>query len=123
MSDLNDALGRAREQAQALHKQIESTTSADHAAIRADVKNAAESAQKLATSLRSVVEGQRTDAAQHGKDAAAALEAAAKSARDVGGATEAQLKAANRAMLGNVRDALQHLSQSVASQREKTAKT
>ena len=122
MTNIKDALDRARSDAQDLHKKLEANTAKDHAALRADVENAAAQAQKLAASLRTAVEGQRADAKQHLEDAAAQLEDAAKHVRDAAGASEAQLKQTNRAMLAKTRVALQSLSRAVASLRPTTAK-
>jgi len=117
VTNTKDALARARGEAQDLHRKIEASTAKNHAVIRTDVQNAALQAQALAASLKTVAEAQRTDAKQHLKDAASQLEAAGKVARDVAGASEAQLKQTNRAMLGKVRASLENLSQAVASQR------
>jgi hypothetical protein len=122
MSDLKDALARARSEAQDLHKKIQATTDKDHSAIRTDLENAGQSAQNLATNLKSIVAGQRGDAVGHVKDAAAQLEDAAKHARELTGATGEQIKQQNRAMLDKVRDSLQSLSEAVAAQRSKMVK-
>jgi hypothetical protein len=122
VNNIKDALEKARSEAQDLHKQIEANTAKDHAALRTNVQNTGAQAQKLATSLRAVADGQRADAQQHIKDAAARLEDAAKHAGDVAGASEAQLKQTNQAMLGKARDAVQNLSQAIASRRAATVK-
>lgn len=122
MDTIKDALTKARSEAQDLHKQIEANTAKNHATLRADVQTAGVQAQKLGASLRTVVDGQRSDAQQHIQDAATKLEDAAKHARDVAGASEAQLEQTNQAMLAKVRGALQNLSNAIAARRPATAK-
>jgi hypothetical protein len=122
MSDLKDALARARSEAQDLHKKIQATTDQNNAAIRTDLQNAGQAAQNLAANLKTAIAGQRGDAVDHVKNAAAQLEDAAKHARDLTGATAEQIKQQNRAMLDNVRDSLQNLSEAVAAQRTKMVK-
>lgn len=121
MSKIKDALDHARSEAQDLHKNIEASTAKDHAALRAEIQSTAARAQQLAGSLKTVVDGQRSDAKQHIKDAIAQLDDAAKHAGDVASASAAQLKELNAAMLAKVRDAVQSLSHAVASQRSTTA--
>ena len=122
MSATQDALDRARSEAQDLHKKLEASTAKDHAALRADVEHAAAQAKNVAESLKAVGEGQRADAKQHVQDAIAHLEDAAKHVRDVAGASEAELEKTNLAILEKTRKALQSLSEAVASQRSSTAK-
>jgi hypothetical protein len=121
VSNLKEALDKARSETQDLHKRIDATTAKDHAAIRADVEVSADKAKQLAASLKTIVDGQRADAKKHIEDAASQLEDAAKHARDLAKASDAQLKERNRAMLGKVRDAAESLSQAVASERTKLA--
>jgi hypothetical protein len=117
VSTIKDALDRARSEAQDLHKKIEAGTAKDHAVLKVELQDSATKAQQLAASLKTVVDGQRDDAKQHVKDAAAHLDDAAKHARDLAGASDAKLKAANQAMLSKVRDAAENLSHAVASRR------
>ncbi len=121
MSGIEDALDHARSEAQDLHKKVEASTARDHAALRADVVNAAVQAKKLAASLQTLGDALRADAKQHVQDAVAQLEDAAKHVRDVTAASEAELKRANLAMLENARSAVQSLSEAVASQRSAPA--
>jgi hypothetical protein len=121
MSTIKDALDRARSEAQDLHKKIEAGTAKDHAALKAEVQESATKAQQLAASLKTVIDGQRDDAKQHIKDAAAHLDDAAKHARDLATASDAQIKSANKAMLSKVRDAAENLSHAVASRRTAVA--
>jgi hypothetical protein len=121
VSNINETLDEARSEAQDLHKRIDATTAKDHAAIRADVKDSAEKAKQLAASLKSIVDGQRADAKRHIEDAASQLEDAAKHAREIESASDAQLKERNKAMLSKVRNAAESLSQAVASERAKVA--
>jgi len=117
LSKIKDALDHARSEAQELHKQIEANTAKDHAALKADLVNAGAKAQKLADSLKTVVDGHRSDAAQHIKDAAKQLEDAAKHTRDVADASASQLKDHNKALLSKIHSAAQSLSHAVASTR------
>jgi ABC-type transporter Mla subunit MlaD len=121
VSTVKDALDQARSEAQDLHKKIEAGRAKDHAALKAEVQDSANKAQQLAASLKSVIDGQRDDAKQHVKDAAAHLDDAAKHARDLASANDAQLKAANQAMLSKVRDAAENLSRAIASRRTTAA--
>jgi hypothetical protein len=122
MSTLSDTLAQARSDAQHLHKRIEEATATNHAAVRADLQQAAAKAKELAASLKTTAEAQHNDARQHLKNAATELEDAAKHAHELAAATPAQLKDANLAMLGKVRDAAQNISHAIASQRAKTVK-
>ncbi|MGP6159950.1 MAG: hypothetical protein ACLPYS_21050 [Vulcanimicrobiaceae bacterium] len=56
------------------------------------------------------------------QDAVALLEDTAKHLHDVAGASEAELKRTNRAMLEKTRKAIARMSEAVASQRSSTAK-
>ncbi len=117
MSKIKDSLDHARSEAQELHKQVEANTAKDHAALKADLVNAGAKAQKLADSLKTVLDGQRDDAAQHIKNATKQLEDAAKHTRDIADASVSQLKDHNKALLSKVHAASQSLSQAVASAR------
>jgi hypothetical protein len=121
VSTIKDALDHARSQDKDLHKKIEADTAKDHAALKVEVQDSATKAQQLAASLKTVIDGQRDDAKQHVKDAAAQLDDAAKHARDHASANDAQLKAANQAMLSKVRDAAENLSHAIASRRTSVA--
>jgi hypothetical protein len=121
VSNIKETLEKVRSEAQDLHKKIDVTTAKDQAALRENVQGAAVNAQKLAASLKTIVDAQRADAKQHVKDAASQLEDAAKHGRDIASANDAQLKERNRAMLGKVREATESLSQAVASERAKLA--
>jgi len=122
LSTITEALESARREAQDLHKKAEAATAKDHAALRADLQSAAAQAQKLAASLRAVINGQRSDAKQHLQNATTQLDDAAKHARDVATAGEAQLKTTNQAMLAKARDAVQSLSRALASMRSTAGK-
>jgi len=117
VSTNNDAIEKARTDVQNLHKQLEASAAKNQAALRTDVQNAGMQAQKLADALRTAGEGQHAEAQRHLKDAAARLDEAAKHARDVAGAGETQLKETNQAMLSKARDAVQKLSEAIASRR------
>jgi len=110
-----DALEEARSNAQALHSKL--TTVKDHAAIRANARAVAADTVALLRSVHTLTESQRTDAKHHLHDAASALEAASKDAREVADAPDARLKEKNAAMRGRVRKAVQLLSLAVAAKR------
>jgi hypothetical protein len=122
MTNTSDALTRARGDAQALHRQIEAATAKNSEAVRGDLQQAGTKAQQLAASLKTAAESQRNDARQHLKSAATQLEDAGKRATGLAAATQSQIKDANRAMLGKVRDAVQNISHAISSQRATTAK-
>jgi hypothetical protein len=117
LTKIKDALDHARSEAQELHKQVEANTARDHAALKADLVKAGAKAQQLANSLKSAVDGQRSDAAQHIKDATKQLEDAAKHTHDVADASASQLKDHNKALLSKIHSAAQSLSHAVASTR------
>jgi hypothetical protein len=119
VSNIKEALDKARSETQDLHKRIDATNAKDKAAIRADVEVSAGKAKQLAASLKTIVDGQRADAKKHIDDAASQLEDAARHARDLANASDAQLKERNRAMLGKVRDAAESISLAVATERTK----
>ncbi|MGP6159949.1 MAG: hypothetical protein ACLPYS_21045 [Vulcanimicrobiaceae bacterium] len=48
MSEIKDALERARSETQGLHTRIEASSAKDHATLRADVEHVAAQAKKLA---------------------------------------------------------------------------
>ncbi|MBV8529766.1 MAG: hypothetical protein JO104_00490 [Candidatus Eremiobacteraeota bacterium] len=110
-----DALEQARSEAQALHSKF--TTVKDHAAIRANAKVVAAEAAVLAHSVKALLGSQQTDAKHHLRDAASALESAAKDAQETAGATDAQLKEKSSAMRARVRTAVALLSLAVAAKR------
>ncbi len=122
MTTITDALGRARSEAQELHKQIEANTAKNHAALKADIQEAGVRAKQLASSLKATADGQRADAKHHVKDAISKLEDLAKHAHDVASAGEAQLKEKNLAMLEQAGSALRSLSQALAADRSKAGK-
>jgi hypothetical protein len=122
MSNLSDSLSRARSDAQALHQKIDAATAKNNEAVRSDLEQAGAKAQQLAASLKTAADSQRNDARQHLKSAASQLEDAGKRASDLAHASQAQIKDANTAMLGKVRDALQNISQAIASQGRAAAK-
>ena len=115
MGKIIDALEEARSNAQALHSKL--TTVKDHAAIRANARAVAADTVALLRSVHTLTESQRTDAKHHLRDAASALEAASKDAREVADGPEARLKENNAAMRGRVRKAVQLLSLAVAAKR------
>ena len=115
MGKIIDALEEARSNAQALHSKL--TTVKDHAAIRANARAVAADTVALLRSVHTLSESQRTDAKHHLHDAASALEAASKDAREVADAPDARLKEKNAAMRGRVRKAVQLLSLAVAAKR------
>ena len=115
MSKLTDALDKARADAQALSSKL--TTAKDHTVIRANAVVVAAEAAVLARSVKALVESQKADAKHHVRDAATALETAAKNAREAADAGEAQLKEKNSAMRASVRAAVQQLSEAVAAKR------
>jgi len=117
-----DAVQKAREDAQALHQKLAAATAKNHAAIRADLENAAAEAKKLGESLTTLAESQRADAKQHLKNAGERLAQASVSAKAINTATEQQIQAANRAMIDHTRDALLNLSHAVASARRAVSK-
>jgi hypothetical protein len=122
MSNTPDILSRARGDAQALHQKIEAATAKNNEAVRSDLQQAGAKAQELAASVKTAAESQRNDARQHLKSAATQLEDAGKRASDLAHASQSQIKDANTAMLGKVRDAAQNISHAIASQRGATAK-
>ena len=122
MSTVKDAIDKARSDTQQLHKKIEASAAKNHAALRTELQNAAADAQKIAQSLKTLGEGQRSDAKQHIKDAGTALEQAVSRAKDVAAAADADLKQKNRAMIEKTRDAVQSLSQAVAAKRSTISK-
>jgi len=122
VSKVTDAVGEARNDAQALHKKLLRTTSKDHAAIRASARGVAAEASDLAGAVKGLLENQQTDAKQHLKDAASSLEVAAKDAQDLLDARDADVRARNVAVLGRVRSATQKLSQAVAAKRASLVK-
>ena len=115
MGKIIDALEEARSNAQALHSKL--TTVKDHAAIRANARAVAADTVALLRSVHTLTESQRADAKHHLHDAASALEAASKDAREVADAPDARLKEQNAAMRGRVRKAVQLLSLAVAAKR------
>jgi len=122
MSTASSALARARSDAQQLHQRIDAATSKNTAAARVDLQDAAAKAKELAASLKTTADAQRADAKQHLKNAATELDAAATHARALAAASQAQIKDTNLAMLANVRDAVQHISRSIAANRPKMVK-
>jgi hypothetical protein len=122
VSGIKDALDNARSEARELHKRIEANTAKDHAALRTDLQSVESEIQKLAASVKTLGEGQRADTEQHLKDAASRLEDAAKHVLDVAGASAVQLEQTNLALLTKVRDAIQSLSQAIASERSSKVK-
>lgn len=122
MSKVTDALEEARSSAQMLHKKIQVTTAKDHAAVRANARSVAAEALQLARAVKGLLESQRTDTRQHLKDAATALEAAAKDAQAIETASDAEVRSRNRETLGRVRSAAQELSQAVAAKRASLVK-
>jgi hypothetical protein len=122
MSNISDSLSRARGDAQALHQKIDAATAKNNEAVRSDLEQAGAKAKALAASLKTEAESQRNDARQHLKSAASQLEDAGKRASDLAHATQSQIKDTNTAMLGKVRDALQNISQAIASQGRAAAK-
>ena len=121
MSSIKDTIEHARSEAQNLHKQIDASTAKVHTAIRADLQDAGVEAHGLATSLKTLARAQADDAKQHLKDAASALEEAAKESKDIGQTAHADLKETAKAMRARARAALQSLSYAVASRRSATA--
>jgi ketosteroid isomerase-like protein len=117
MNNVNDAIQKARAEAQDLHKKIEASTTKNHAAMRADLQNLAVQAVQLGSSVKTLADSQRADAKQHLKDAAASLEDAAKHAKSVASAGDAEIKGAAQATLSRAREAVQSLSEAVASKR------
>ena len=115
MGKIIDALEEARSNAQALHSKL--TTVKDHAAIRANARAVAADTVALLRSVHTLTESQRTDAKHHLHDAASALEAASKDAREAADAPDARLKEKNAAMRARVRKAVQLLSLAVAAKR------
>ncbi len=121
MTTTKDALDHARSEVQDLHKKIDAMHAKDQAALRAELQQSADKAKQLAASLKSVVDGQRSEAKKNIKNATTQLEDAVKHAHDLAGANEAKLKEAHAAMLSKVRGAAQNLSHAVASHRENVA--
>jgi hypothetical protein len=117
LSNLNDAIDKARVDAQQLHKSIGENTARNHATIRVELQNAAGRARDLAASLKQVADAQQADTKQHIKDASAALEDTAQSAKSIAGSNEADLKRVNRAMFVSATAALRSLSKAVAAKR------
>ena len=117
-----DAVDQARSDARDLYKKIEAGTTKNHATVRADLQDAASKEQRLASSLKTVAQDQRTDAKAHLEHAAVMLEAAASAAKSVAQASDAELRVANLAMLERTRDAVQDVSRAVAAKRGAAAK-
>ena len=122
MSTVKTAIDKARSEAQALEKKIEADTAKRHAELRVEVENTATDAKRLAASIKTLADGQRADAKQHLRDAAARLEEAATHAKSVAGASEAQLRATNHAMFDRAQLALQNISHAIALTRSSTSK-
>lgn len=123
MSTISDAVEKARNEAQALHKQLSSSTEKNHAAIRANARSVAAEASQLAGAVTGLIASQQSDAKQHLKDAAATLQAAASDAQSVVTAGDDNLKERNTVALGRIRSATQKLSQAVAAKRASLVKS
>ena len=117
MSQVKDALDKARSSAQALHMKVQGTTAKDHAAIRAGAAVVAVEAQELARSIKDLLQNQHVDAKQHLKDALVAAEAASAGAKEIATASDAELKSRRAAAIGRVRSVAQKLSLAVAAKR------
>jgi hypothetical protein len=117
LNKLKDAIDQARVDAQRLHESIGTNAVRNHSMIRADLKNAAERAIELAASLKTLVSAQSDDTRQHVKDAATALQAAAKSAHNISAADEPELKRIYNAMLVGATAAVRGLSKAAAAKR------
>jgi len=117
MSNVNDALAKARAGAQKLNKTIQKTTHQDHAAIRAHLEDVAAQAQALSRSIDELAKSRDADIRQHLRDAATMLQAASGEARELANASKTDLHAANTALLFKARAAASRLSQAVATER------
>ncbi len=122
MSVVKDAIDKARSDARTLHQKIEAHTAKNQAALHAELESAATQARQLAASVKTFAEGQRADAKEHLKIAAARLEDAATHAKINASATESDLKKAHRATLDRARGAVHSLSQAVAAKRATASK-
>jgi hypothetical protein len=122
LSKVKDAIDQVRGETQDLYKTIEASTTKNHAAIRTDLQDVATQAQRLASSLKTISNDQRTDTKQHLEHAASLLEAAAADAKTVATATNADLREMNVAMLERTRDAVGSVSRAVASKRSAAVK-
>ena len=121
MSNVNDALAKARAEAQQLNKRIETTTHRDHTAIRAHLEDVAAQAQVLSRSIDELAKSRDADIRQHLRDAATTLQAASRDAKNLADAGKTDLRSANTALLLKARAAASQLSQAIA--RERSAKT
>ena len=122
MSTAKDVLYRARVDGQAIHQKIAAATAKNEAAIRADLESAAADAKRLGDSLKTAAEGQRADAKQQLNEASSRFVQAAAEAKALGAASDAQIRAANQAMIDKTRVALLNLSHAIASTRSAASK-
>ena len=117
MTTVDNALEKARADAQILHQNIEAATAKNEAALRAGLETSAAKAKALASELSAMRELQIEDVKRHAKTAVAHLESAAQEAKAIGSVTETQLQQRRRAMLADVRAALTNIGEAVAAHR------
>ena len=117
MSTVNDALDKARSDAQDLHKKLLAATGKDQVAIKADLGTVAAGAQQLAASLKQTAQGQQPSTKQYLNDAASLMQDAASHAKDAAQAAAPEFASAKTKVIADVTQGLNNLSHAVAAQR------
>ena len=117
MSTPNDAIDKARADAQDLHKKIMAVTSTDQAAIKADFGAVATTAQQLATSLKTAAQAQQPNAQQYLNSAASSMQDAATHAKDAAQGAAPELASARAKVVAELTDSLNSVSHAIAAKR------
>ena len=117
MNDTKDALERARQDAQALHKKARLVTAIKHADILLNLESVIADARRLQSAVHGLTASQQADAKQHLRNAELALEEAVKDERTLKTASENDLKKLNAALRSRTAIALKSLSLALAAKR------
>ena len=117
MNTTKDAIDKARSDAQDLHKRITAATSKDRAAIKTDFERFALDAQQVALALKSASQGAQPNTKPYLDDAAALLQDAANRAKDAAKSARPELDEAKAAVVAQITDSIQRVSQAVAAKR------
>ena len=117
MSTVNDAIDKARADAQDLHQKVMAATSKDKAAISADFNQVAASAQQLSASLKQSAQAQEPDTKRYLNDAASRMQDAASHAKEAAQATASEFSQAKSKVVADVTTGVKSISYAVAAKR------
>jgi uncharacterized protein (DUF58 family) len=117
MSTTQDALEKARRDAQSLAKKIQANNDKSRAAVRAEALTVAAEAHQLSRAIKALLEEQAADVRQHLKDAISALQELYVETNAIADAGDADVDARNRASLARARETAHKVSEALAAKR------